>query len=88
MTYKQKKRKQKMSKNAPKGAMSSPFTGMAEQMGGFDVIGTRRVEAFTDAQLDELVPKLAEIGTPIAKLDENRAVIAEICGIRVKIIKE
>ena len=70
-------------KNAPNGAMSSPFgtTGM------FDVIGTERVEAFSEEDIEKMVPALSQVGTPLGTGDGGKSIYAEVAGIRVKIMK-
>ncbi len=76
--------------NAPKGAMSSPFTGMGDMLGNsgaFDVAGTTQIKPFSDEELDVLIPELAKIGVPIGKQAENRCFLVEVAGHKLKIFR-
>ena len=79
-----------MGKEAPKGAMSSPFTGFSETMGMTGQFGTvntdqASIEPYSDEEIDGLVEAMAKIGTPKAKNDRN--LIVEINGMTLRITK-
>jgi len=76
--------------NAPKGAMSSPFSGFESQMkasGYFGTCGTESIKPFTDEELDVLLPQLAKASRPITKHDDNMFFVIEVNGIMLKVFK-
>ena len=74
----------------PKGAMGSPFCGMAESMAaGFDTVGTnnnnRPVTQFTPEELKTLIPKLTEVGEFVKSSWVEIIILVD--GVRLRVQK-